>query len=86
MSRAATEVQRQKFELARSGSATTGRSSLGHQCAIPPEPVKLAFLEGNTYEARQNGAGSSPAPSTISYLPKSCVAAPLSLLSLLWAW
>src|SRR5438045_9000385 len=44
VSGAATEVPRQKFELALSGSATTGRSSLGHQCAVHPEPVRLALL------------------------------------------
>lgn len=44
MSGAATEVPRQKFELALSGSATTGRSSLGQQCTVHPEPVRLALL------------------------------------------
>ena len=44
VSGAATEVPRQKFELALSGSATTGRSSLGQQCTVHPEPVRLALL------------------------------------------
>ena len=44
MSGAATEVPRQKFELALSGSATTGRSSLGQQYTVHPEPVRLALL------------------------------------------
>ena len=44
MSGAASEVPRQKFELPLSGSATTGRSSLGQQCTVHPEPIRLALL------------------------------------------